>query len=547
MYIVVENNEKKSTLRFPMEDVELKEQMHKIGITKISPVCRVTDCGQDKGLLKCLIGTEVKLDEVNFLSKRWTSLTPYEQEVMSEAASIKGIHTMKDLINLTYSLSGLSLLSDFSDIKKVGRLLYLDKHMGMSREEENSMDFEAYARQVFDSGKIKLAKHGVFIENEFRMVQVYDGRIFPFYVYDPSETIAIMELSNGAGDKEYVYLPTSSTSLGKVKHRLGVKRFEECRVTDMINLRLPENIELCIDYVSNTEDLEKLNELCRATVQLNDGEMKKLSMILDFLGVDEWSPAVMISKNLEKFEVIPGMTTNYEYGKYCAEQAGLLETERLLEYHMDFESYGADKRRYEFGESEFVDGGLVGTVDEGFNYADYNGECREFLEINEEDVVMLHLYNPLYGYLISEREFAGELEDGELVGYENILSQRIEECMEKDRSERGWFIHMNGSHGLLEKVISAFPRVECLDGKLYGVLECTCRNSLSNAEVSLLKECWMEQMKNGWGKSFEEQAVRTLHGELHVSFYNNDEDWCVMTKEELEMKAGVKTNILQGF
>ena len=47
-------------------------------------------------------------------------LTEYERKVLSAYAEDYGVATMQDLINLTFSMKGLSLLTDFSDIKLTG-------------------------------------------------------------------------------------------------------------------------------------------------------------------------------------------------------------------------------------------------------------------------------------------------------------------------------------------------------------------------------------------------------------------------------------------
>lgn len=62
-------------------------------------------------------------------------------------AAEQGMETVKDLINLTYSMKGLSLITDFSDGREVGRRLYMDEHLGISEEESRRMDFEAYGKR----------------------------------------------------------------------------------------------------------------------------------------------------------------------------------------------------------------------------------------------------------------------------------------------------------------------------------------------------------------------------------------------------------------
>lgn len=63
-------------------------------------------------------------------------MTEYERKVLSAYAEDYGVATMQDLINLTFSMKGLSLLTDFSDARQVGERLYFDEFLGISEEEK---------------------------------------------------------------------------------------------------------------------------------------------------------------------------------------------------------------------------------------------------------------------------------------------------------------------------------------------------------------------------------------------------------------------------
>lgn len=53
------------------------------------------------------------------------SLTEYERKVLSTYANDYGVGTMQDLINLTFSMKGFSLFTDFTDARQVGVRLYM--------------------------------------------------------------------------------------------------------------------------------------------------------------------------------------------------------------------------------------------------------------------------------------------------------------------------------------------------------------------------------------------------------------------------------------
>lgn len=64
-------------------------------------------------------------------------------------SSETGIREMKQMINLTYSLQGLSLLTDLTDGNRVGLRLYLDRHLAISEEEKSKMDLTHMHRRFF--------------------------------------------------------------------------------------------------------------------------------------------------------------------------------------------------------------------------------------------------------------------------------------------------------------------------------------------------------------------------------------------------------------
>ena len=120
----------RKNIELPLSDAELNFQMRRIGIEETVPMCRLVEVSEKDNPLHRFEGQTVNMDEVNFFAKRMESLTEYERKVWSAYVSDYGIATMQDLINLTFSMKGLSLLTDFSDVRQVGVRLYLDEFLG---------------------------------------------------------------------------------------------------------------------------------------------------------------------------------------------------------------------------------------------------------------------------------------------------------------------------------------------------------------------------------------------------------------------------------
>lgn len=230
---------KSRDISLPCSDMELNFIMKKAGSRETVPRCRLLSVVDEANPLTMLEGSTVNMDEVNFFAKRMESLTEYERKVLSVYAESHAPETVKDCINLTYSTKGLSFLTNFSDPVQVGRRLYLDEHQGMSEKEAEQMNFIRYAGEVFRQAKTEVLPYGVFISNGFEMQEVYQGKTFPEYIHEPDKVAAILELQNGSGDTEYLYLPTDFCAVEKMKARLKVSSLRECRVAAASSEKLP--------------------------------------------------------------------------------------------------------------------------------------------------------------------------------------------------------------------------------------------------------------------------------------------------------------------
>ena len=134
MKIRITNGMNRRDVELPMSDSELILHMKQIGVDESIPQCKLIGVRDKANPLAPFIDQIVNLDEVNFLAKRMESLTDYERNVMDAYVTERGVEEIKDLINLTFSLKGLSLITDFSDGEQVGKRLYLDEFLGMSEE-----------------------------------------------------------------------------------------------------------------------------------------------------------------------------------------------------------------------------------------------------------------------------------------------------------------------------------------------------------------------------------------------------------------------------
>lgn len=517
------------SIELPLSDEELNFQMRQMGIRETIPKGKLVKVSEKDNPLQKLEGQFLNMDEVNFFARRMEHLTEYERKVLAVYVNDCDVSTIKDLINLTFSMKGLSLLTDFSDASQVGVRLYTDE---FSEIPEEQMDFTEFAKNALKESNVKVLPYGVLVDHGFELLEVYNGKTFPKFIV-PEETVVVVEVQNTTGDREYLYLPTDICSMDKVKERLQVREYREMKVTEVKNLRLPDTLVPIPEDINKIQQLTLFNEMCRKVRRFQEAELKQLAAAVQFTGLINFSDVAYIATHLNEFEINPTVHNDEEYGKYLITESGLFEVDELLLPHINYAAFGADKKAGTFEVSGYVDDGFVGVTRPIEEYSQYKGEFADPLEITEEGLEKFCLFSPLIANLNMRGIAEGELYGSDLVQYLEIIEEAIERENCEGEEARGLMHYFDESREVAAKVVSAHPKVADVDGELYGVLECKIRDPLTEEEIKILKDFWTGQMSDGWGEGFEQQPLTVEDGEIYISFWSRKSFWSVMTEREL--------------
>ena len=351
--------------------------------------------------------------------------------------------------------------------------------------------------------------------------------------------MAVLSLGNEAGDKEYLYLPTDISAMDKVKKRLNIAAFAEGIVNGIENIRLPESIlpspeDMCMFLQGDVRKLTLFNEMCQTVSRFDEAKMDQLAMAAGFVGTSEFTDITYIAKNLDEFEIHPQIHTDKEYGEFLVKEAWIFEIDELLLPYIDYAGVARDKRQAAMADSGFIPEGFVGTHRAIHEYQEYQGEFADPLEKNGIPCETFCLYNSLIGMMYQNGEEQETLYRSELADYEEQIQKAILKERHVEEEPRGLMHYFDGNRQVAAKVISAFPRVQNIRGELFGVLECSICQPLTQNEIYELKNYWDGQMSDGWGEGFEQRPIYTQEGELYVSFWTQERHWGVMTEEELD-------------
>lgn len=217
----------------------------------------------------------------------------------------------------------------------------------------------ALSHDSIDFSRIVSKPHGFAIQdydNGMKLEQLYDGRHFPCYHYQPNLLavgLSSRQEPENTDQITWLLLPCSEQQLQRGIARSGVN-IHDARIWYEDSL-LPSEVEEVLE--GQREDLFALNDMATAIAALSDLEQKKLTAVMEMAKPECAGEIRELAKNLELFEFAPKVRTPAEYGRYMIQDSGHYEYDPNLEEFYDYERYG--KLRMEKETGAFTEKGYV--------------------------------------------------------------------------------------------------------------------------------------------------------------------------------------------
>lgn len=350
------------TIPFPIprEDFDhCIELLKALEISKVSARdCHVDEISRGWPILGRLEGTNVDLDELDYLAKRLDSFDDGEAAQFQAMTEALDLTDMKDLINLTFCCQQATVITDFSDLEAIGREHYMNTHGGCARAQElEALDGTETAILLIDGGGGRVTRYGVVYDNGMKLDQSYDGRYFPAYLYEPPMLMVALTSRMEPEDTKnitWLYLPAAKEQLERAMGRSGINDPENMRFR-FVECMLPNEVESILDFQS--ESILALNELARAVTKLSDNDRKKLGAVVTMAEPGCATQIRQLAENLDQFDFIPDVRTPAEYGRFMIQESGHFEYDPNLDGFYDYEGYGL--RRMEQESGMFTDCGYI--------------------------------------------------------------------------------------------------------------------------------------------------------------------------------------------
>ena len=320
--------------------------------------CKVEAVDSFFSVLKRTGMLTVNVEELNYLAKRLDSFDTGEAAQFQAMAHKLELFELKDLINLTFCCQQATVITDFSDLAAVGRDHYMNLHGGSASVDElNKLNGEETARRLIENGGGTITPYGVVYDNGMKLEQVYDGRFFPCYYYEPNAITVAVTSKTEPEDTEHItwlFLPMIQEEIDRALLRGGITDPSEIRLS-LEDSWLPHEVLdlLDMDHV----DISELNALVQALDEFSDMSIRKYAAAAVMARPHTTEQAKHLAENLDLFDFAPSASTPEEYGKYMIQKSGRFEYDENLDAFYDYEKYGTERMNEEDG--MFTDRGYI--------------------------------------------------------------------------------------------------------------------------------------------------------------------------------------------
>ena len=343
-----------ATIPFPIPHDQYAHCMELLETLEIGDAvkadCTVEEIDSFYSVLKRTEMLTVNVEELNYLAKRLESFDDGEAAQFQAMAHKLELFELKDLINLTFCCQQTTVITDFTDLSAVGREHYMNLHGGSARIDElEALDGEKTARRLIESGSGTITPYGVAYDNGMKLEQVYGGRSFPCYYYEPNAITVAVTAKSEPEDTEYIawlFLPMVQEEIDRTLQRAGITDPADVRLR-LEDTQLPDEVDVLLDM--EQENLAGLNALAQAADELSSDDMKKLGAVITLAKPQNAEQIKNLVENLDLFDFAPGAHTPEEYGKYMIQQSGHFDYDENLDKFYDYEGYALQRMNEEDG------------------------------------------------------------------------------------------------------------------------------------------------------------------------------------------------------
>ena len=322
--IAAENPESRSwlyaDLQLPAEEHEIRDAFQRARITSPDTYHEfsIYECEAIPALPFRRLDSP-SLDELNFLAKRLDSLNEEERLVL-QAVSPKILKvgedelvSPKDLINMTYGLDEVSIISNVGNAQQLGQFVIENN---LHTDVDAVPDDSVYLLDRTRIGQLQQQNDGgVFIDGkyivtaEYELPEVYDGKNLPMenptswfaFKMDVTRPPASDDLGEVEAIAETLTLPVDRADADELAKRLGMERIEDC-----VYLGFESSIpQIDADKFGDMHDFDQLNNLSEMMLEMSPSDQVKFKAVLSAEEPEKIEQILDIARSLNQYEFAP--------------------------------------------------------------------------------------------------------------------------------------------------------------------------------------------------------------------------------------------------
>ena len=285
----------------------------------------VYHCKPLRGLLgKRLDGSSIK--ELNFFAKRLELLNEDEKPVLQavvqkylEGKDENQLVSIKDLINMTYGLDKVSVLSAVSNDAQLGQfVIENDLHPDIEKLPTGSLsllDRAAVGRWMRGNDGGVFVGDKYVVAGEYELAEVYDGITLPSqeqeerYVFRLKVSAPSAETGKEENSSQWLTLPAMRIEADRLAKSLGAEKIEDCVCIEFESV-IPQ---IDKEDINGLSDFTSLNYLAGRFIKMSPEYRMKYKAVLSRERNFDLSNALKEIQRLDGYQLDPRVEYADEY------------------------------------------------------------------------------------------------------------------------------------------------------------------------------------------------------------------------------------------
>lgn len=284
----------------PIRENEYADVIRRLEMLGIGGVmkqdCVLSDISDEYPVLQQMRGTRVNIDELDHLAHWLETASASRIAAFQALASKRGLWRIQDFINLAACCYQATVITDFSDLEKIGLTHYKTIHIGADEGELRRINPRDEALELIRNRAGTVTPYGVIYENGMEFRGKYNGGPLPDCEWSGAAlSVIVMWRTTKIDSETFLHLPACNLRVERAMIRSGLA--EDNRECAAIAPVSELSYIACMDYERML--VCDLNALAWSVSRLNNADRRKLNALLHYLKPTELVQVTALAERLD--------------------------------------------------------------------------------------------------------------------------------------------------------------------------------------------------------------------------------------------------------